>query len=83
MYTYTVVMSSNYRKGITMLEHIGGALLLLGVLLISGALGYDDYIVAMGFAYPLKHTMLKIGVGVAVCCLGMWFLWINNDTGEE
>lgn len=66
-----------------MLEYIGGTLLLLGVLLISGAIGYDDYIVAIGVAYPLRHTMFKIGVGVALCCFGLLFLWISNDNEEE
>lgn len=66
-----------------MLEHIGGAFLLLGLLLVAGAIGYDDYIVALGVAYPLKHTMFKIGVGVAFCCFGLLFLWISNSDKEE
>lgn len=48
----------------TFLRKLPEILMVLGILTIIGAVGHDDYMMEIGQAFSLAHTMLKILLGV-------------------
>lgn len=49
---------------------ISGILLVVGITIIVGAVGYDDYTVAVGMVYPLSQTMVKMAIGLVLVIIG-------------
>jgi hypothetical protein len=54
-------------------------LAILGVVIIFGAVGNDDLMMALGVAYPLRYTLLKILVGCALIIPEGVLAWVTKD----
>jgi hypothetical protein len=48
------------------------------VIVIFGAVGNDDLMMALGVAYPLRYTLLKILVGCALIVPEGVLVWLTK-----
>lgn len=39
-------------------------LMVLGMLIVVGAVGHDDYMMEIGQYYPVSHTVVKVLIGL-------------------
>ena len=54
-------------------------LAILGVVIIFGAVGNDDLMMALGVNYPLRYTLLKILVGTVLIVPEGVLAWLTKD----
>lgn len=54
-------------------------LAILGVVIIFGAVGNDDLMMALGVNYPLRYTLLKILVGCVLIVPEGVLAWLTKD----
>lgn len=59
--------------------------IVLGMLIVMGAVGHDEYMMEIGEIVPLSETVMKAAVGIALMWWGVWdnrdridTLWINE-----
>lgn len=59
--------------------------IVLGMFILMGAVGHDEYMMEIGEIVPLSETLMKAAVGVALMWWGVWdnrtqidTLWINE-----
>jgi len=63
----------------SLIEKICLALAIIGVVIILGAVGNDDLMMALGVAYPLRYTLLKILVGCVLIVPEGVLAWLTKD----
>ena len=54
-------------------------LAILGVVIIFGAVGNDDLMMALGVNYPFRYTLLKILVGCILIVPEGVLAWVTKD----
>ena len=59
--------------------------IVLGMLIMMGAVGHDEYLMEIGEVVPMSETMIKAGIGIILMYWGVWdnrdqidSLWINE-----
>ena len=59
--------------------------IVLGMLIMMGAVGHDEYMMEIGEVVPMSETMIKAGIGIILMYWGVWdnrdqidSLWINE-----
>lgn len=48
-----------------------GVLVIIGLAIMVGAIGHDDYLTTIGVVYPLSRTVCKMLIGAVLIGLGV------------
>lgn len=62
-----------------LIRGIGAVLLLTGLVLLVGAIGFDDYMVSLGINYPLYDTVFKMGVSFCIILAGVFVILFSEE----
>lgn len=62
-----------------LIRGIGAVLLLTGLVLLVGAIGYDDYMVSLGLNYPLYDTFFKMVVSTCIMVVGVFIIMFTEE----